>query len=48
MLKKTSHMCWRESFRGINEVNCIESLMIAYDSKMDIFEEMRQMYFLKF
>ena len=32
--------------RGINEVDCIESLMIAYESKINIFEEMR--YFLMF
>ena len=32
--------------RGISEVDCIESLMIAYESKIKIFEEMR--YFLMF
>ena len=32
--------------RGINQVDCIESLMIAYESKINIFKEMR--YFLMF
>ena len=31
---------------GINKVDCIESLMIAYELKINIFEEMR--YFLMF
>ena len=31
---------------GINEVDCFENLMIGYESKIDIFKEMR--YFLKF
>ena len=32
---------WEE---GDNEVDCIESLMIPYESKLNIFEEMR--YFI--
>ena len=31
---------------GVNQVDCIESLIIAYESKINIFEEIR--YFLMF
>ena len=34
--------------RGINKVDCIESLMTAYQSKIDIFEEMRHFLMMNF